>query len=1109
MEKLVVFFARSRMLVNIIIVCILLVGGYYYFNIQKESFPPTDFDIMLVSVIYPGASALDVEQNAVIPIEKQLQTIAGIDEYTSTCLENAAIVTIKLDQTLTDTRPTKDEVYRSMQNVPDLSPDVKSVTVYDVNPKMMSVYVIGVHFKPGVKGNEKELYDYSRTLEKALQHLDNVSEVRLNGRTDPEVQIYVNPEKMQKYYISLQDIVTSVGMRNVRATGGDIENNGVDQTVITLGQFENPIDAKDTIIRSTFNGQRVRVSDVAKVNEGFVKKDVLMRVNDEPGYSISIVKKENSDISKTIETVNSYLAANVDSIPENIELTIMGDNSRTINSLLSVVTSNLIQGFIIIFLVLVIFLDFKSAMFTSLGMVITMFASLIYMKVAGISYNTISLAAIITVIGMIVDNSIVVSENVFNFKQAGYKGMEAIKLAVMDVVMPITASTLTTVVVFIPMLTISGIMGKLINQFPKVVIFTMLMSVFQALFLLPNQLVDKVKLPKPNKPLKKKRKFNFKNPLDFDKDKLFDKMKIPFRATLSRLLKMRYAVIIFFVAMLIGSFFLAQDSFKKFVLIYDTSADTIIINIESPIGTTLGGTTTYVSQLESIINKDVATNELVAVYTLIGQQADQNVVTEKRGNLAGITIYLVPSAERKRTATDIVAELNKSIDQTDLRKELITLTVSVKNTTSPGKAVDIKVVGNDTATATKVKNEIKDFLLTLPGIINYDDDDKLSKQELQVTCNYEKIAELGVNVSTVAQQVSAAYYGSVATYIQGLDSKLEFRVQLDTNYTHDTNALNNLLIPNSQNRLVYLKDLATISLTNGTSSIKHYDGERSITLNADITPNENTSQQVMKAVREKFSDIGQRYPGITLQFGGEAKETTKAMTQLIFSFLVAIAFIYIVLLLQFNRFVQPILVMLIVPFGMIGVFLGFALHKMPLSFMGIIGIIGLAGVVVNNGIVLVDLINKIIDDGVEGGKQGAFNAIVEGSTQRLRPVFLTTVTTIVGLIPTVYGIGGRVDIIIPIAMALAYGLAFATLLTLVFLPCLFMISFDLGFIKIPTSRVIHDNDTATINTVSLLDKRKTHDDLEDADGGITSSITSTDDTKPKDENGEENDKKGS
>lgn len=1061
MERIIVFFAKKTMLVNIIVMAILFVGGYYYFNLRKESIPSTDLDKMLIAVTYPGATPLDVEQNAVIPIEEELQGISGIDEYETTIIENVAIIIVTLDETLPDRQPVKDEIFRQMQNVPDLSEDVEEVTTYDLNPNKMSIYTLAVHFKEGMEGDERELFDVSQMLENELVRLEGVGEVRIDGRTDPEIKVYVDPIKMQKNYISLSDVVNALSVRNVRATGGDMESGGKEQTVVTYGEFQDPMEASNTVIRSTFNGQRVRVSDIGRVESGFEEKTTLMRVNKASGYSLSIVKNENADILKTIDVVNQYLKDNSDLIPDNIQVSVMGDNSRTIKSLLSIVTSNLIQGFIIIFITLIIFLDFKSAMFTSLGMVVTMFSCFIYMQVANITFNTMSLAAIITVLGMIVDNSIVVSENIFNFKQAGYKGLEATRLAVSDVVMPMVASTLTTVAAFFPMLTISGIMGKILNLFPKIVIFTLVVSMLQATLLLPNQLQDKEDKYKSYKP---KKKSKFKNPLDFDKDALFDKMKIPFGAILEKLIHIRYIVVGAFVALLIASVFLAQNSFKNFVLIYDTSADTIVINIEMPTGTTKEVTTQQIAKIEDAVSKVVKPEELIALYSLVGKQVDQEVVSEEKGSLAGIMVYLVPAAERTRTADELVVLINQEIDKTDIRQTVPVFSMNTKGSIDPGDPVDIKIVGNKTELAKQAKEEIKAFLATVPGVIDIDDDDKVGKEELRIILDYDKIAELGINVATVANEVRTAYYGTEATYIQELENKLDFRVIFDDEYTYDTKYLENLLIPNTSGRLIYLKNIATIERADGLATLKHYNGQRTITITAGIEYGKNTSQQVMNAVREKYKDFSKQYRGLKLEFGGEAKETVKALKQLAFSFAMAFIFVYIVLLLQLNRFIQPIMIMIIIPFGLIGVLLGFALHRMPLSFMGVVGIIGLAGVVVNNGIILVDLINKIIDEGVEGGKKGVAKAIVDGAKQRLRPVFLTTVTTVVGLLPTVYGIGGRADIIIPIVMALAYGLLFASLLTLIFLPCMFMIMFDLRLIKIPSTTNPSEEITTTITT---------------------------------------------
>lgn len=1056
MRNLIYFFANNRILVNIIIFVSIMIGLYSYYNIDKESFPSTDLELMILQVVYPGASPLDVEQNAVIQIEDQLRTISGIDEFTSIITENAAIIFVQLDMEI-DTSKAKDDIFRKMQSVPDMAAEVETIEITDINPKLTPIYNIGVHFKKGYEGDEKVLYDFSKELERQLKYVDGVADIKVQGRTDPEVKILADPKKLQEYYISLTDIVNSLSARNIRATSGDLkkpiymdlEENEEEKTIVTMGQFENPSEATNVVVRSTFNGQRVRIQDLGKVSSGFVEKSVYVRINSAEGYSLSILKKENADIVKTTENINAFLKNNQNLIPENVEVTTMGETSRMVLALTNVATSNLVFGFIIILIVLLIFLDFKSALFTSIGMIVVIFITFSYIHFSELTFNIISLAGIITVIGMVVDNSIVVCENIYDFQKAGKTGIDGTVDAVKDVVNPIMVATMTTVVAFMPMLLTKDVVGKLIAPFPKVVVVALLASLFQAIFLLPNNLQDKSK--------KKIHLFSkIKNPLDFDKEKLFNAMKNPFNKALKTLLKLRYLVVLFFVALLIFSFFLAKDSLKKFILIYDTSSDSIMINIDSGIGNSIKNTMKYVDQIENIIYKSVDAENLVAVKSVVGKQVNQNIVdiSEESANLAGITVYLIPSTERKKTAYDIMDDINAELEKTSLRKELDSLMVSVKLPMDPGKAVDIKIVGNDINQTRKVRDEVKAYLLSLNGVINYYDDDKIGKDELRVLFDYDEIAQLGMNVANVANELRTAYSGTVATSIQELDYKLDFRVQLDRDYIYDTNVLNNLVIPNLYNRLLYLRNVASIVETNGVSAIRHYNGQRCITITADLVQGQNTSIQVMFAVQNKFKDIAQRYMGVIIGFGGEADQTVGALDGLTVTLFIAIVLIYLILLLQFKKFAQPLMIMFLIPFTLTGVFIAFYLHGMPMSFIGFIGIVGLCGVLVNDGIIMIDLINKIIEtgktnpDAIMSPRKFAFDSIVEGATQRLLPIFLTTVTTVGGLMPTVYGIGGDADLIVPIVMSLAYGLIFSTLITLIFLPCMFMIAIDLRLIKL-------------------------------------------------------------
>ncbi len=1041
MRKMFAYFAHHRMLVNIIILLIVLGAGFSLTKLRQESFPSTDMDMMLISVIYPGAAPIDVEMNAVVPIEEELQQIIGIKDYTSTILENLAIIEINLDQDMGNLEPVKDEVYRKMQSVPNISADVEEIRVLDVNPNLMAVYTIGIHLKDGVEGNEADVYRYADILEKELIRLDSVAEVRIKGSADPEVHIYVDPAEMRRNYIALSDIVNSISARNVRATGGDLQALNTEQTVVTIGEFDDPMDVGDVIIRSGFDGQRVIVNDVAEVVDGFEELDVIMNVNKTVGVSISIVKKENADIIATIDEVKKYLEKNKHSLPENLVITEISDNSRTIKSLVSVVVSNLISGFALIFIVLLIFLDTKSAIWTSVGMILIIFMTFIYMAWADITFNTISLAAIITVLGMVVDNSIVVSENIFNFKNKGLKPLQAIVAGIMDVAAPMLVSSITTIAAFAPMLMVTGVMGKFINQFPKVIMFAIIASLLQALFILPNQLNEKKKQENAKANGKPKRK-------KFDKDRLFNPAREVFGKLLSICLKARYLVLLLMIVLFAVTMLLGLKMFENFVLVYDTSADTIILNIDTGIGTPMEITKEAIGEIENIILDVVEPSELMALYTLIGENVDKGIVSEKLGSLAGSMIYLVPSTERERTADEINTQLVAALNDSGIENKLDSLTVSVKGAVSTGKAVDIKVVGNDIEAASKIKDEVESYLATIEGVYNVDNNQKPGKTEMAIVFDYSRLAQLGISVSTVAQEVRTAYNGMVATSLQRLDNQLNFRVQFDKSFTRDEDFLLSLLIPNSQGRLIRLRDIASIEHKEGLSSIEHFNGERATTIEADVEEGVTTSKIVKELVETKFADIPSRYEGMKLQFGGEAEETMESLTALIVSLLIAIFVIYLVLLLQFNKIMQPLIVLIIIPFGLIGVLWSFYFHGMPLSFMGFIGIIGLSGVVVNNGIVMVDLINRIMDSGIGGtNKQGVFDSIVNGTKARFRPVVLTSITTVIGLLPTVYGIGGSADIVVPIVMAMAYGLLFATFLTLVFLPCLLLIAFDLKLIK--------------------------------------------------------------
>ena len=358
-----------------------------------------------------------------------------------------------------------------------------------------------------------------------------------------------------------------------------------------------------------------------------------------------------------------------------------------------------------------------------------------------------------------------------------------------------------------------------------------------------------------------------------------------------------------------------------------------------------------------------------------------------------------------------------------------------------GTPVDVRIIGNDKVKVEALKKEIQYYLKTINGVFDIDDDEKEGKDEIKFIFDFNKMAQLGIDVATVSQTVRTAYEGMIATSIQTTESKLDFRVKIDDSYQKDRVFLENLLIPSLKyGRLVKLKEIADFATQKSKLSINHYNGDKVVTITANIQEGVNTSAIVMGMLKEKFSDVTKLYPGITLKYAGEAEETNETVGDLKIAFLLALVMIYFVLILLFKTLGQPLIVMITIPFGTIGAILAFLIHGVPFTFLGVIGIIGLSGVVVNDSIVMVDFINKAFKNLKEN--ENVREIIAVGAKKRLRPVILTTLTTVVGLLPTAYGIGGYSGMLVPIVLAIAYGLLFASLLTLLFIPSLYLIRLD-------------------------------------------------------------------
>ncbi|MDX9801945.1 MAG: efflux RND transporter permease subunit [Spirochaetia bacterium] len=1048
MEKAIRYFIENRAVTGFILILILLIGIFSFLNLNQDIFPSTDMNTMIIDINYPGASPRDSEINAIIPIEEQLSMIPGITDTVSLSVENGGTITVYLDQDLSDVKSVKDQIYREIGTATEgVTPEVEKINIIDVNPKMMSVYSFGITAEEGSGITEKALIDYALLLEEKIKRVQGVGEVKTGGVAEREIKINVNPYSLKEKYVSLNEIIKSIENRNIRATGGTLQSVQKEQSIVTIGQFDDPAEVGQVIIRSTFERPALRIDDIANVEDSFKKQAVLVRVNKKPGITFSIVKKEDAGVVTTVDNIKQFLEKEKKSLPEGIILNNIDDRSLSIRSLLSVVASNAVMGFVLVFIILLIFLDFRTAFWTAFGIPTTLLMLFVFFGIMDYSLDLITLGAVITVLGMLVDHGIVIAESIYSYRKKGYEPVEATLAGVKEVLSPVVITILTTIAAFLPLLYISGTMGKFINVYPVIISAALILSFLEAVFILPGHLTHvkkkKVKeiIADAEPAAEPDRKTD--NEPDTERKTGFDRFSEMYRKLLLVLLNFRYLILLFFIFTLGLTLYLSRDNIKNFVLMWDNTADAFFVNLETPAGTSLEATSEKTALIEEVVSKVIKKDELYSTKTNIGHHNVKKINSQgNHTNWSQITVYLVPQAERSRTVEDIMKAVNKEIKQQQIKGFEKILFAKQSIGPSASGLVEIKIAGSSAETRKKVSDEIETFMNSYPGVLDLETDQKPGKEELKVDFNYSELAKLELDVASVAKAVKTAYDGTVATSFQTENEKIDFRVQIDENYRRDVKFLQGLLIPNAKGRLIRLDQIAAISSGSSPSIINHYNGDRVITITSRVDRNLTTANMVTSAVKSEFNSISEKYSGIRLIIKGEAEETSKSIADLGFSFVIAIILIYFLLVLLFGKIEQPLIVILTIPFGIIGALLAFVFHNMPLSFMGLIGMIGLSGVVVNDSVIMVSFINKLMKESAAGTAK-LKEWIAEGAKQRLRPIILTTVTTVAGLLPSVYGIGGDVKSLVPVVMAISYGLIFATIVSLFLIPSLFLIVRDI------------------------------------------------------------------
>lgn len=1030
MKRLVAYFAERSLLVNLVSVGFLIAGLVFILTAQREAFPNIEFDWVIINTVYPGATADDVEKHISIPIEDELREVDGIEEISSSSIEARSIIVIKLDPDLENKDKTVNDIENAVDRVSDFPEDAEDPDITELEMSKSPVLEIALLNRNGIKNDrdEFELRRYAKILEDRLLEIDGVAKIDKRGYREREMIVEVNPDLLDAYHVAMNDIIIALSKKNLNFPGGVIKKREGEVLIRTIGEVQSAGEIQDVLIRANDMGNWVRVGDVARVRDSFEEESIINMTNGRKAVMVTVIKKESADIITLVDKVRAEMGEFKKILPAQYDLVAFNDLSYYVQRRLNVLVNNGIVGFALVILSLLVTLGWRISFVTALGIPIAFFGTFIWMAYSDVSINLMSMFGLIMVLGMIVDDAIIVSENVYRHLEAGEPLREAVITGTSEVIIPVGGTILTTIAAFSPLMFMSGIMGKFMWTLPAVVSVALIASWIECMFILPSHIRD------VERDSGRSRSHGVGS-----EGKLFQFFKDNYRKILGVVISNRYkfimGVFVFFVVTIVFARFNV-----KFILFPRGYIETFVVKAEAPTGTSVEDMSRKLSKIEQIILQ-LPDNELDTFTTRAGiiQEDPHDPNTKMGSNYGVIIVYLTPAKGRGREAQVIIDQIREH--SRPFLEEFDKLEFNTIYHGPPvGKAINVTIKGDDFTVLRAIAQEYKDYLSKVKGLKDIKDNFEEGKDEMRVIVDEKTAAMTGITVFDVASTVRSCYEGTVATTIKKTDEEIDIRVVFPEYLRENLNSLKRIKVANRLGNLIPLSTVARFEQTRGISLINRKDWRRTISVTADIDEHaENVSSVAVNTeLMEKFSSIGERYAGYVVSYEGEFKDTQESLTSLLKSFIVAAVVIYIILVSIFRSLVHPIIIMGVIPLTLLGVIWTFFFHGLPLSFLALMGVVGLTGVVVNDSIVLVDFIKKSRKNGLS-----PHEATIEAGAMRLRPVFLTTITTFLGLIPTAYGIGGYDPFLKPMAVSLSWGLAFGTVITLLVTPVLYNIFADI------------------------------------------------------------------
>ncbi len=1010
----IAWMARNSVTSNLIMALLIVGGILSAMNIKQEVFPEFALDAVSVSVSYPGASPEEVEQGIVLAIEEAVRGVENVVEVNSTANEGSARVQVEYEPGA-DAQKIYQDIQQEIDRIRTFPEDAEEPQIELASRRrdVMDMQIYG-------NVTEWSLRNLAEEVRDRLLQADGVTQVELSGAREYEVHILPSRETLRTYDLTLQDVADSVARTSIEVPGGGVKTQGGEILVRFDERKDYAKEFASIPILTTQEGAVIRLGDVATVTEGFEDVDDFATYDGMPAIGIEIFRIGDQTPISVSNAVRAALTDIEASLPQGVAIAINDDDSDIYKQRRNLLLKNMGIGLVLVLVVLGLFLEPRVAFWVTMGIPISFLGSFLILPFLGVSLNMISMFAFIIALGIVVDDAIVVGENVYEYRKDGESALQAAVHGARDVAMPVTFSILTNCLTFLPLAFIPGRIGKIWFVIPIVVISVFMISLIESLFVLPSHLA--MLSPKPkNIILRGMRRMQGGVATGFE---TFSAKC--FAPLLTVCIRARYLVVATSIALLATTMAYALSGRMGMSLMPKVESDRAVVTATLPVGSPLSEANRVRERIEMAARQVISDNG--------GELLSSGMYTELQGDQVETDVYLTSPEVRPISTTKFAElwreEVGEIVGVETLRFE------SDRGGPGGGASLTVELSHPDVPTLERAARRLGELYAQFPSVSDIDDGFAQGKEQLDFSLKPEG-RSMGLTSSEVARQIRNAFEGSQAIRQQRGRNEVKVRVMLPEDQRTSEYDIEQLMIRTPSGEEVPLRLIAEVSRGRAYTLINRIDGRRTLEVSGNVTPDDMTNQVQAALRNDVLPQLQRDIPGLSWGFGGRQEDMRESMQSLFSTFFFALLGIYALLAIPFRSYIQPLIVMFAIPFGIVGAILGHLLMGYSLSVISMMGIIALAGVVINGALVMIVYANQLRDEGA-----GAFNAITMAGIRRFRPILLTTCTTFGGLAPMIFETSRQARFMVPMAISLGYGLLFATAITLVLVPSLYMISED-------------------------------------------------------------------